>query len=193
MGAGLSVGQGRNPRALGVSGCVGHLCPAAPRPRCCLLAKAVRPRAFLLPHGQGVGSVLAPLLGLGLNCCSCEIRGQCGLGSRDACCPPKEGFASWQAQAGVSSWSLVPAPRGDIRHAARVDSPGILGATVIQTGRRLSEAHTGRAPLLGGTCSPRLSSHKPPLFTCTPSNLCCALLPDLWKARSQSWWGGGGA
>ena len=50
--------------------------------------------ASLLPHGQGIGSVPAPLLGLGLNCCSCEIRGQCGLGSRDACCPPKEGFAS---------------------------------------------------------------------------------------------------
>lgn len=115
--------------------------------------------ASLLPHGQGIGSVLAPLLGLGLNCCSCEIRGQCGLGSRVACCPPKEGFASWQGHAGVSSWSLVLAPRGDIRHAARVDNPGILGATVIQMGRRLSEAHTGRAPRPGKWPGPPPRGH----------------------------------
>lgn len=93
--------------------------------------------------------------------------------------------------------TLPLAPRGDSQHATWVEDPGILGANIVQMGRRLAEAPAAWAPCLGKwpglsgarTCpaskATKASAVYDPAFTCTPSNLHSALRPH-WKERSQS-------
>ena len=97
--------------------------------------------------------------------------------------PPDKLTLEWVA-------GIVLAPRGDSRHTAHVDNPGILGSTIVQTGSRLSEACTGRAPLLGGLCLPHLSGREPsPL---PASLLTCAVPCFLIPGRPGATAAGGG-
>lgn len=96
-------------------------------------------------------------------------------------CLPKEGFASQQALSPATGiWRYQScqnpplAPQGDSQHAARVEDPGILGASFAQMCRRLSEAPAAGLPAWG---SGQASVAMPPPSP-APSNPHSALLPQ---------------
>lgn len=88
-----------------------------------------------------------------------------------------------------SCQNLPLAPQGDSQHATWVEDPGILGANIVQTSGRLSEAPAawasclGKWPgLLGAASCPILEAVKAgtelePALSCTTSSLHSALLP----------------